>query len=208
HDPRMLKGPAFSFGTRHHQLSIMTAPLHTHSTAAPKTPNCSKPLDLVNCKLSFQTHIKHLQSKITSRIGRYSTERSGQSAYDSAPAYSLSARSKGFRNDQTPGPAAYMLPSVLGLATVNKTSVPNFSLRGRKEIGSFHEDLQKWTPTNTSPPHYSMTGCNSMPGDTSMKPGPRAHHPEQVTFTKIKPPGFSFGIHHSEFIAPLIMDVV
>lgn len=41
------------------------------------------------------------------------------------------------------GPAAYMLPSVLGPATVNKTSAPNFSLRGRSKIGSFHEDLQK-----------------------------------------------------------------
>lgn len=36
-----------------------------------------------------------------------------------------------------------MLPSVLGPATVNKTSAPNFSLRGRSKIGSFHEDLQK-----------------------------------------------------------------
>lgn len=41
------------------------------------------------------------------------------------------------------GPAAYMLPSVLGPATVNKTSAPNFILRVCSKIGSFHEDLQK-----------------------------------------------------------------
>lgn len=29
-------------------------------------------------------------------------------------------------------------------------------------------------------PQYSMTGRNMMPGETSQKPGPGAHHPEQV----------------------------
>ena len=41
------------------------------------------------------------------------------------------------------GPAAYMLPSVLGPGTVSKTAAPNYSLCGRSKVGSFHEDLQK-----------------------------------------------------------------
>lgn len=41
------------------------------------------------------------------------------------------------------GPAAYMLPSVLGPKIVNRSSAPNYSMTGRSKIGSFHEDLQK-----------------------------------------------------------------
>ena len=44
------------------------------------------------------------------------------------------------------GPAAYMLPSVLGPGTVCKTAAPNYSLCGRSKVGSFHEDLQKVSP--------------------------------------------------------------
>uniref|UniRef100_A0A674DEN9 Outer dense fiber of sperm tails 3-like 2b n=1 Tax=Salmo trutta TaxID=8032 RepID=A0A674DEN9_SALTR len=200
----MLKAPAFSFGTRHNQLSSDCSP----------GPGYLVPSNITRIghdgtpSYSLYSHPKDPQLFQTPGPGRYSPERSGQSANYSAPAYSLSARSKGFRNDQTPGPAAYMLPSVLGPATVNKTS-----------IGSFHEDLQKVDLTCRTqtlpyghltspppPPHYSMTGCNSMPGDTTMKPGPGAHHP--VTFTRIKPPSFTFGIHNSEFIAPLTVDMV
>ncbi|CDQ89464.1 unnamed protein product [Oncorhynchus mykiss] len=228
HDPRKLKAPAFSFGTRHRQFSSDCSP----------GPGYLVPSNITRIgrdgtpAYSLYSRPNDPQLFQTPGPGRYSPERSGKSAYYSAPAYSLSARSKGFRNDQTPGPAAYMLPSVLGPATVNKTSAPNFSLRGRSKIGSFHEDLQKTPGPGTyrvvdpctykhKPPHYSMTGRNSMPGDTTRKPGPGAHHPEQashliitishfyncVTFTRIKPPSFSFGIRHSEFIAPLIVDL-
>ncbi|MGH0127616.1 UNVERIFIED_CONTAM: hypothetical protein FKN15_035256 [Acipenser sinensis] len=164
------------------------------------------------------------------------------------------------------GPAAYILPSVLGPRTVNKTSAPNFILTGRSKIGSVHEDLQKtpgpgtyrvidpcaykYKPPHYSmtgrnsmpgdttrkpgpgahspertpgpgtyrvidpcaykykPPHYSMTGRNSMPGDTTRKPGPGAHSPERVTIASGKAPVYSFGIRHSEYMAPLIVDVL
>ncbi|XP_006633801.1 ciliary microtubule associated protein 1B [Lepisosteus oculatus] len=214
HDPRKYKAPAFSFGSRHCQFSNDCSPgpgylvppniTRIGRDGTPAYSVYGRPRDLV----LFQTP----------GPGRYSPERSGKSAYYSAPAYSLSARTKGFRNDQTPGPAAYMLPPVLGPKTVNKTSAPNFSLTGRSKIGSFHEDLQKTPGPGTykivepcmykyKPPQYSMTGRNSMPGDTTQKPGPGAHCPEQVTFTRNKPPSFSFGVRHSEYVAPLVVDV-
>uniref|UniRef100_A0AAY5EJ67 Tripartite motif containing 35-30 n=1 Tax=Electrophorus electricus TaxID=8005 RepID=A0AAY5EJ67_ELEEL len=60
-----------------------------------------------------------------------------------APAYSF-------------GPAAYMLPSLVGPNTVNKRSAPNFSLTGRTKKGSFYEDLQKVTMTRPQAPRFSF----------------------------------------------------
>lgn len=85
------------------------------------------------------------------------------------------------------------------------------------------------------PPQYSMTGRNFTAGETTQKPGPGAHYPEkvlimshlittqatnvfhfvdlltffssQVTLTKGKAPSFSFGLRHSQYISPLIVDV-
>ncbi|XP_010888775.3 outer dense fiber protein 3-B-like isoform X2 [Esox lucius] len=215
HDPTKPNGPAFSFGTRHRQVTSDSSPgpkylvppniTRIGRDGTPSYSICSRPKD----PYLFQSP----------GPGHYSPEKSGKSAYYSAPAYSISARSKGFCNDQTPGPAAYMLPSLFGPATVNKTSAPNFSLQGRSKIGNFNEDLQKSPGPGTyrvvdpciyknKPPHYSMTGRNGMPGDTTKTPGPGAYYPEKVTFTRIKPPSFSFGVRHSEFIVPLIVDVM
>ncbi|XP_048862206.1 outer dense fiber protein 3-B isoform X1 [Brienomyrus brachyistius] len=214
HDPRKSKAPAFSFGCRHRQFSSSCSPgpsylipSHVTRTGQSGTPAYSL-YSRTGDSLLFQTP----------GPGQYSPEKAGKSAYRSAPAYSLSARSRGFRNDQTPGPAAYMLPSVLGPNTANKSSAPNFSLVGRSKYGSFHEDLQKTPGPGTysvvepsvykyKPPQYSMTGRNSLPGDMTQKPGPAAHRPEQVTMTRNKAPSFSFGTRHSDFVAPLIVDV-
>ncbi|XP_066541106.1 ciliary microtubule associated protein 1B [Hoplias malabaricus] len=214
HDPRKLKAPAFSFGTRHRQSSSSCSPgpgylIPSNITRAGKdgTPAYSL-YSRYNDPPPFQTP----------GPGRYSPEKAGKMTYYSAPAYSQSGRSKGFRTDQSPGPAAYMLPSVLGPNTVNKSCAPNFSLTGRSKKGSFHEDLRKTPGPATykvidpavykyKPPQYSMTGRNSMPGDNTKKPGPGAHYPEQVSFTSLKAPSFSFGVRHSEFVAPLIVDV-
>uniref|UniRef100_A0A667ZN91 Tripartite motif containing 35-30 n=1 Tax=Myripristis murdjan TaxID=586833 RepID=A0A667ZN91_9TELE len=143
--------------------------------------------------------------------GQYSPEHSGKSVYSSAPAYSLSGRSKDFGNDQTPGPAAYMLPAVLGPKAVTTSTAPNYSLCGRSKIGSFHEDLQKTpgpgaykvidpTTYKYKAPQYSIIGRNSISGDSTKKPGPGAHYPDRA-------PSFSFGVRHSQYIAPLIMNV-
>ncbi|XP_012696990.1 outer dense fiber protein 3-B-like [Clupea harengus] len=214
HDPRMLKGPAFSFGTRHRLFNSDCSPGPGYLVP----PNITRVGRDGTPAYSLYCRRKDPQLFQTPGPGRYFPEKSGKMAYHSPPAYSLSARTRGFRNDQTPGPAAYMLPPVMGPMTVNKASAPNFSLTGRSKIGSFSEDLQK-TPGPGSyrvvdpstytqkAPQYSMIGRNSMPGDTTRKPGPGAHHPEQVTFTRSQAPSFSFGIRHSEFIAPLIPDV-
>ncbi|KAK9958747.1 hypothetical protein ABG768_010852 [Culter alburnus] len=213
HDPRMQKGPAFSFGTRHRHLEANFSP----------GPGYLVPSNITRVgrdgtpAYSVYGRRKDIQPFKTPGPGSYSPENATKTTYYSPPAFSLSARTKLFRNDQTPGPAAYMLPPVLGPRVVNKTAAPNVSFSGRSPIGSFHEDLRKTPGPGTyqvvdscvykhKAPQYSITGRNMMPGDTTKKPGPGAHHPERVTFTGIKAPSFSFGIRHSEYIAPIIVD--
>ncbi|XP_028813420.1 ciliary microtubule associated protein 1B [Denticeps clupeoides] len=211
HDPRKLKYPAFSFGTRHQQLRSDGSPGPGYLVAS----NITRLGRDGTPSYSLYSRPKEPRLFQTPGPGRYSPEKAVNFTACSSPAYSLSARTKGFRHDQTPGPAAYMLPAVLGPSTVNKTAAPNFTLKGRTMVGSFYEDHQKSPGPGTyrvvdtniykmNSPHYSMIGRNSMPGDTSQKPGPGAHRPEQVTFTSRKAPSFSFGIRHSEFTAPLI----
>ncbi|NXT35358.1 ODF3A protein, partial [Pelecanoides urinatrix] len=82
-------------------------------------------------------------------------------------------------------------------------------------------------------PQYSMVARNVLPGDTTTKPGPGTYNPEQVRGRRGSrwqgrgaggggPPvltgtlspaqqgrqrGLTFGIRHSEYLAPLIVDV-
>ena len=51
-----------------------------------------------------------------------------------------------------------------------------------------------------------MLGRNVMPGDTTQKPGPGAYSPERVNVNKTAAPGYSFGIRHSQYEAPLIVE--
>ncbi|KAI2653395.1 Outer dense fiber protein 3-B [Labeo rohita] len=213
HDPRMQKGPAFSFGTRHRDFLANSSP----------GPGYLVPSNITRVgrdgtpAFSVYGRPKDIQPFKTPGPGSYSPENSTKTIFYSAPAFSLSARTKLFRNDQTPGPAAYMLPPVLGSRIVNKASAPNVSFSGRSAIGSFHEDLRKTPGPGTyqvvdsgvykhKAPEYSMTGRNFTPGDMTKKPGPGAHHPERVTFTANKAPSYSFGIRHSEYTAPIIVD--
>ncbi|XP_057203264.1 outer dense fiber protein 3-B isoform X2 [Triplophysa rosa] len=239
HDPRMQKNPAFSFGIRHRDLRFNSSPgpgylVPSNITRVGRdgTPAYSvygrrkdlQPFQTPGPGLTQHTHTQLrcvVMLKVTKGYftisGSYSPENSTKKVFYAAPAFSLSARTKLFRNDQTPGPAAYMLPPVLGPNVVNKSAAPNISLSGRSAIGSFHEDLRKTPGPGTyqvvdsglykhKAPQYSMTGRNLMPGDTTRRPGPGAHHPERVTFTRANAPSFSFGIRHSEYTAPIIVD--
>ncbi|XP_038561630.1 outer dense fiber protein 3-B [Micropterus salmoides] len=214
HDPTKYKAPMFSFGTRHDQATADCSP----------GPKYLVPSNITregrDGTPAFSLHSRPKEPGLFQAPGpgNYSPERSGKSIFRSAPAYSLSGRSKEGCNNQTPGPASYSLPPVLGHKTVATSAAPTYSLCGRSKIGSFHEDLRK-TPGPAAykvvdpctyrqkPPQYSMTGRNFSPGETTKKPGPGAYYPERVTFTRAKAPSFSFGLRHSQFISPLIVDV-
>lgn len=97
----------------------------------------------------------------------------GSGARSSAPAYSMTGRSKigSFHEDlrKTPGPGSY------------KTIVPA---------------VYKYKC-----PAYSMNGRNYLPSDATQKPGPGTYKPEGVIVHKATSPKFSFGVRHSEYMA-------
>ena len=51
--------------------------------------------------------------------------------------------------------------------------------------------------------HHTSPHC----ADSTKKPGPGAYSPEKVTVNKPSAPGFSMGIRHSEYVAPLIVEI-
>uniref|UniRef100_A0A8B9UTQ5 Outer dense fiber protein 3B n=1 Tax=Anas zonorhyncha TaxID=75864 RepID=A0A8B9UTQ5_9AVES len=135
------------------------------------------------------------------------------------PAYMLPPRTTAKGKDGTPAysiygrPAAYRLPPMLGPRIVSKSSAPNYSMPGRSTVGAFYQDLCKTPgPCNyrvvdanvykSRAPQYSMLARNELPGDTTLKPGPGAYSPNTG-----KPQGLTFGIRHSDYLAPLIVDV-
>ncbi|KAM4573864.1 ciliary microtubule associated protein 1B [Odontesthes bonariensis] len=214
HDPTKCKAPVFSFGERHKGVN----------------PNCSPgPRYLIPSNITrlgrdgspaFSLHGRPKQPDLfrAPGPGHYSPERSGNFTFRSAPAYSLSGRGRDGSENQAPGPATYTLPPMLGPKTVVSPSAPSYTLCSRSKTGSFHEDLKK-TPGPAAyeavnpciyrqkPPQYSMAGRNFVPDETTEKPGPGAHYPERVTFTRAKGPSFTFGLRHSQYIAPLILNM-
>jgi hypothetical protein len=106
----------------------------------------------------------------------------------------------------------------LGTNLVDKKTLPAYSLRSRPEQGGFSEDLKKTPGPGTykvtdpnayknKSPGYSMTARNELPGDTTTKPGPGAHRPENVYLHKRAAPAPTFGIRHTEYTCPLIVEV-
>ncbi|KAI0209787.1 Outer dense fiber protein 3 [Lamellibrachia satsuma] len=160
-----------------------------------------------------------LKSFKTPGPGAHSPEAAGPSASPRAPSYSFGSRSKYRSIDKNPAPNTYSLPTLTGRTVEgNKRQAPMPSVRGRSNVGSFSEDLQK-TPgpgayAQADPnvykgraPLYTLRPRVVMPGDSTLKPGPGAHSPERVVITKHQAPQFSFGNKHSEYLTPLIVDV-
>lgn len=65
------------------------------------------------------------------------------------------------------GPAAYMLPMVMGPHTVGKASQPSYSIKGRSKLGGFSDDLHK--------ARGARGGCLTPP------PGPPPEAPHRFT---------------------------
>lgn len=207
------KKPEYTFGTRFKESKLFISPgpcykmdPHVTRKGVDGTPH-----------YSLYGRNKDIMRFKTPGPGQYSPEKAGDQSKYRSPIYSLSSRTKGTSNDKTPAPNCYSLPKVLGGKSCVKPSLPSYSMTSRSKIGSFHEDLQKTPGPGTYPvtnpntnrnkaPVYSMTGRNQLPSDSTRKPGPGAHSPEKVTVTKRQAPAPSFGIHHSPYITPLIID--
>ncbi|KAI0229339.1 Outer dense fiber protein 3 [Lamellibrachia satsuma] len=217
HDPRSIhtKGPAYGFGIKHGNFSDDCSPgpcyfpdSKVYRDGRDGTPHYTA------CGRQ-----KELSSFNVPGPGRYFPEKSGPSASYREPHYTFGMKHRNLKLDNMPAPNVYTLPRMLGPVVVgDKIQAPCYSLVGRSKVGGLSDDIQKTPGPGTYEvtdqkvykmrnPAYSLTSRNNPPGDTTMKPGPGAHSPEKVWKHKTEAPHFSFGIHHSQYTAPLIVDV-
>uniref|UniRef100_A0A3B4WC48 Outer dense fiber of sperm tails 3-like 2a n=1 Tax=Seriola lalandi dorsalis TaxID=1841481 RepID=A0A3B4WC48_SERLL len=114
---------------------------------------------------------------------------------------------------------SYSLPNLLGCQVPNKPSSASYSFSGRRKVGAPSEDLSmspgpgKYNSTNPDiyrhrQPSFSMQSRTKRPGYSSAVPGPGAYSPEKFHVHLPKPPSFTLGVRHSEFVTPLVVDVV
>lgn len=219
HDPRSShsRGPAFPFGIRHGKVTNDCSPGPVY-LPNPKVQNNGKD-GLPH--FSLYGRLKEQAGFNTPGPGAYKPEHAGPCSRPSAPRHSLGGRTKERSVDDTPAPNAYDLDPMLGVTVrSNKRKAPLYSLGGKDPHGAFFEDLSrtpgpgayKVTEPNVykyKPPACSLAPRTNLVGDTSLKPGPGAHYPErQYNIIKKAAPQFSFGIRHSQYTAPLLVDVI
>ncbi|XP_060082036.1 outer dense fiber protein 3-like [Ylistrum balloti] len=215
HDPRSghLKAASFSFGIRHGKMKEDSSPgpcyflTKYYRDGKDGTPQ-------------YSVYSRQREPAIFNGPGpgSYSPQNAGPQARFRAASYSFGVRHRNRRTDDVPAPNRYSLPSMTGKTIQSgKKQAPIYSMNARQSRGHFSEDLANapgpGTYNTTTPstykeraPIYSMTARNAMPGDSTQKPGPGAHSPEVVKINKRAPPNFSFGIQHSRYIAPLIVE--
>ncbi|XP_072841651.2 ciliary microtubule associated protein 1A [Pogona vitticeps] len=154
--------------------------------------------------------------EITPGPASYSPEKSRKIIYKSAPVHSMAFRTHGAKVDNTPGPNTYMIPEVLGPHTVATTASPSYSMARKSKLGCFHEDLHKTPgpaayqkpPTEVykkRAPKYSM-GTQSKALQKEKRPGPADYIVGKVSLIKSCAPVVSFGIRHSDYTTPVIVD--
>ncbi|GCC20660.1 hypothetical protein chiPu_0019225 [Chiloscyllium punctatum] len=112
-------------------------------------------------------------------------------------------------------PARYKDVPVSGPKIPHLKAAPAYSISQKTAFGSMLSNIVK-TPGpcaykhvdtdvfKNRAPKYTIVERNLIPGDTTLKPGPARYRPENVNLHK-NYPKYTFGIHHSEFLAPLIV---
>ncbi|XP_018586981.1 outer dense fiber protein 3-like protein 2a isoform X1 [Scleropages formosus] len=135
------------------------------------------------------------------------------------PSYTMGSRTRYRSVDAVPAPNRYTLPALMGCQVPNKSNSASYTIAGRCRSGGPSEDLAQ-TPgpgkyNRPDPgvylprqPAYSMLGRHSGPRDGTQKPGPGAYSPERVMSHKRRSPSYSMGIRHSEFVTPLVVDLL
>lgn len=216
HDSTKRMNPAFSMGSRPRVITYSFTP---GPAAYPIEKGLTRHGVDGTAKYSLKGRTQMGQQYNNPAPCDYYPEKHPDINSPAAPKYSFGSRTQLGKKDNFPGPNRYTLPENLGSKVVGKRSAPAYSMTGRSKIGSFHEDFQKTPGAGTYKvvdpninkhrnPIYSMNGRSYPPGDSTLKPGPGVYSPEKHWVHKRKAPGFSFGIQHSEYIAPLIQDPI
>lgn len=114
---------------------------------------------------------------------------------------------------------SYTLPHVLGCQVPNKPSSASYSFSSRRKVGAPSEDLSmspgpaKYNGINPDiyrqrQPSFSMQSRTKRPNYSFANPGPGTYSPEKFLMHLPKPPSYTLGVRHSEFVTPLVVDVV
>ncbi|XP_014745297.1 PREDICTED: outer dense fiber protein 3-like [Sturnus vulgaris] len=188
HDPTMARAPAYSFrGTKCPSAETCSpGPRYFIDSSITKTGKYVSPSAHVMGR--YKT-----KSDITPGPSDYTTEPANKHVYHTAPVRSLMSRPKDIKGFQTPGPAAYTLPRILGPRTAYTHAEPCYSMRWKSQYQSCFQDLAKYT-----------MGLKTEPVDKGIGPGPAEYSPGKLSVTKTRDPAFSFGIRHSVYKASLI----
>lgn len=115
--------------------------------------------------------------------------------------------------------SSYNLPNLLGCQVPNKPSSAGFSFSARRKVGAPSEDLSmspgpaKYNTINPDvylqrQPSFSMQSRTKRPSYSSAIPGPGTYSPEKSYMHLPKPPSYTIGVRHSEFVTPLVVDIV
>uniref|UniRef100_A0A673UCX7 Outer dense fiber of sperm tails 3B n=1 Tax=Suricata suricatta TaxID=37032 RepID=A0A673UCX7_SURSU len=140
HDPSRPRAPAFSFGARLPMQQTSFGPGPGHLVPARMTVRGRDGTPAY----SIYGRVRQAAPFLTPGPGRYFPERAGNATYPSAPRHTIAPRNWGIHAEQqTPGPGAYTVPSLLGPRVIGKVSAPTYSIYGRSAVGSFFEDLSK-----------------------------------------------------------------
>lgn len=208
HDPSRPRAPAFTFGSRLPLQHTTCGPGPSHLVPARMTVRGTDGAPA----FSIYGRLRHTAPFLTPGPGRYFPERSGNATYPSAPRHTIAPRNWGIlTKQQTPGPGSYTVPSLLGPRVIGKVSAPTYSIYGRSNVGSCFEDLSK-TPGpcayhvvnpgvyKNRAPQFTMLPRTSVPQESTQRPGPASYSVDEHR----KPRGWSFGIRHSDYLAPMI----
>ncbi|KAM4542249.1 outer dense fiber protein 3-like protein 2a [Odontesthes bonariensis] len=152
--------------------------------------------------------------------GAYSPERAPPlNAHRRSPSYTIGARTRYRSMDAVPAPNSYSLPNLLGCQVPHKPSSASYSFSSRRTVGGPSEDLAvtpgpgKYNSINPDiykqrQPSFSIQSRTKKPNYSSAVPGPGAYSPERTHMHLPRPPSFTMGIRHSEFVTPLVVDVI
>ncbi|MFT7818800.1 hypothetical protein Z043-107073, partial [Arapaima gigas] len=132
-----------------------------------------------------------------------------------SPSFTIGSRTRYRPVDTAPAPNRYTLPSLMGSQVPNKPTSACYTMAGRCRSDDLAQtpgpgkydrpDPSVYLPRQ---PAYSMLGRHRRPRGVSQMPGPGAYSPERVMSHKQRPPSYSLGIRHSEFVMPLVVDVL
>ncbi|XP_056282738.1 outer dense fiber protein 3-like protein 2a [Pseudoliparis swirei] len=155
--------------------------------------------------------------------GAYSPEKAPP-IHHGPPSYTMGSRTRYRSVDPVPAPNSYSLPSLLGGSAPNKPSTAGYSFSGRRQVGGPSVDLCARSPGparygSTDPdvyrrrqPSFSIQKRTRRPhsssSSSSCAPGPGTYSPERFHAHLPRPPSFSLGVRHSEFVTPLVVDMV